>query len=141
MTSASESTYVLPTRPRNLGVASGRISDTRDVSRTVLIVISLHHNLSDLASPRANRRSIWIGRAHRNQWVLLYAVFKLRHYLQHRTDDPRVERRLVLVLLRVRVQIEQERHRQLHRRRHHRLLLVRRPRRRRSSGESRACST
>src|SRR4029450_11827324 len=58
---------------------------------------------------RGGGRPVGIGRPHRDQRVLLRALFKLRHHLQHGTDDPRVEGWLVLVLLWVRLQIEEER--------------------------------
>src|SRR4029450_1381950 len=70
------------------------------------------------------RRSIGVGGSHGNQRMLLHALLERRHHLQDRPHDPGVQRRLALVLCRVRVEIEEQRDAELFRGGHHRVLPI-----------------
>src|SRR5262245_40210868 len=67
-------------------------------------------------SSRWTGRLIRIRRTHRDERMLLHALFECGHHPQHRAEHPAIDRQLLLVLARVRVQIEQTRQGELHRR-------------------------
>src|SRR6476619_7287198 len=96
-------------RPRNRGVASGRMSETNVLSAPPLLaafdspfppstlaalMVLFLSSRSDIARLWLTRgRPIRIGCAHWNQRVLLRALFERPVHFQHGADDPRVEDR------------------------------------------------